>query len=425
MKKILVISWFFPPVNSSEGLVTYKLLNNSKYEYDVYTQNSNDSWSYGKNDFLPLNKNIKSIYSNASNLTDFYNEGVKFFENNKNKYDIVMTRSMPEESHMIGLEIKKIKPEITWIASFGDPIGNNPFTLKTLQSNNPYSLKNRYQRQMGIKEILSLKRILKDIIYKKNNKKSYNLFIKSKNILEKNIVKNADYIICNNDYQKKYIIDNNNVGTEKFIVLPHTFDEKLYSQKAKKTSSKIVFTYIGHLDDIRTPKLFLEAISDMYQEDSDLKDKVEFDFYGNMSNNDKLYIINNDLTDFVKIKKPISYETSLKIMKNSDWLLHIDANIFDILNENIFFAAKLADYIGTGNKIIGLTMLDGASADILRKINALILTYSKEEIKNYLYLIIYKQFEIKMNKSALNEYNAKVVSNKFDQFIENEVLNEN
>ena len=163
----------------------------------------------------------------------------------------------------------------------------------------------------------------------------------------------------------------------------------------------------------------------MYQEDSDLKDKVEFDFYGNMSNNDKLYIINNDLTDFVKIKKPISYETSLKIMKNSDWLLHIDANIFDILNENIFFAAKLADYIGTGNKIIGLTMLDGASADILRKINALILTYSKEEIKNYLYLIIYKQFEIKMNKSALNEYNAKVVSNKFDQFIENEVLNEN
>ena len=163
----------------------------------------------------------------------------------------------------------------------------------------------------------------------------------------------------------------------------------------------------------------------MYQKDSNLKDKVEFDFYGNMSNNDKLYIINNDLTDFVKIKKPVSYETSLKIMKNSDWLLHIDANIFDILNENIFFAAKLADYIGTGNKIIGLTMLDGASADILRKINALILTYSKEEIKNYLYLIIYKQFEIKMNKSALNEYNAKVVSNKFDQFIENEVLNEN
>ena len=38
MKKISVITWFYPPVNSSEGLVTYKLLNNSRYEYDVFTQ---------------------------------------------------------------------------------------------------------------------------------------------------------------------------------------------------------------------------------------------------------------------------------------------------------------------------------------------------------------------------------------------------
>lgn len=424
MKKILVISWFFPPINSSEGLVTYKLLNNSKYEYDVYTQKSNDSWSYGKNDFLPLNKNVKSIYSEASNLNEFFQDGVKFFKENHDKYDIVMTRSMPEESHMIGLEIKKINPKIVWIASFGDPIGNNPFTLRALQNNNPFSLKNRYQRQMSLREIISIKRIIKDIIYKRNNKKSYNLFIKNKNILEKKIVKNADFIICNNEYQKKYILNNNNVNADKFITLPHSFDEKLYPKNIKKDSSKIVFTYIGHLDDIRTPKLFLESINEMYQENHDLKNKIEFEFYGNMSNNDKMYVENNTLNDIVKIKKPVSYEESLKIMKKSDWLLHIDANLFDILNENIFFAAKLADYIGSGNKIIGLTMLDGASADILREINALILTYSKEEIKNYLYLIIYKQFDIKMNKKAMNEYNAKVVANKFDEFIEKEVIHE-
>ena len=32
-------------------------------------------------------------------------------------------------------------------------------------------------------------------------------------------------------------------------------------------------------------------------------------------------------------------------MKNSDWLIHIDANLSGVLDENIFFAAKLADYI--------------------------------------------------------------------------------
>ena len=38
MKKGFVISWYYPPGNSSEGLVTFKLLKNSKYSYDVWTR---------------------------------------------------------------------------------------------------------------------------------------------------------------------------------------------------------------------------------------------------------------------------------------------------------------------------------------------------------------------------------------------------
>lgn len=417
MKKILVISWFFPPVNSSEGLVTYKLLNNSKYEYDVFTQKSNDSWSYGKNDYLPLNKNINPIYSKSNNLDEFLSDGIKYFEDNKDKYDIVMTRSMPEESHLIGLEVKKIKPDICWIASFGDPIGNNPFTLKAIQNINPYSLKNRYKRPMGIKEMFSLKRMIKSRLYERQYNNSYKLFINNKNVLEKDIVENADYIICNNEYQKKYIINNNSVSSDKFLLLPHTYDEKLYPSFEVKKKSKSTFTYVGHLDDIRTPRLILEALFELSKEHEDLANLVEFNFYGNMSKNDKIYIVENDLTDIVKIRKPVSYQRSLEIMKDSDWLLHIDANIFDIINENIFFAAKLADYIGSGNKIFGLTMLDGASADILRDINGLLVTYSKEEIKNYLYLIIYENFNVKMNHNKMKEYSAEYVAGKFDNFI--------
>ena len=53
MKKILVISRFYPPINSSEGLVTYKRLRNSKLQYDVCMQESNASWSYGNKEYLP------------------------------------------------------------------------------------------------------------------------------------------------------------------------------------------------------------------------------------------------------------------------------------------------------------------------------------------------------------------------------------
>lgn len=429
MKKILVVSWFFPPINSSEGLVTYKLLNNSLYDYDVYTQKSNDSWSYGKNDFLPLNDNINCIFSIANNLDEFENAAVEYYKNNIDKYDIVMTRSMPEESHKIGLKIKEINPNIVWIASFGDPIGNNPFTLQAINNGNPFSLKNRYSRKMSIREIFSIKRCIKSFLYKKQNKKKYSLFIYKKNKLEELIVKNCNYIICNNNYQKEYILNNNsnflNSIKNKFIILPHTFDEDLYPSEENKTKNKIIFSYIGHLDDIRTPRLFLEAVNKLNLENHNLSDMVEFNFYGNMSMNDKLYIINNELYDFVKIRKPISYIESLKVMKSSDWLLHIDANLFDIIDQNVFFAAKLADYIGSYTNIISITMLDGASAEILRSINGLITTYSKEEIYNYLYLIIYKKFNIKMDKAAMSKYSAKNVANKFDNFIKTEVLNEN
>ena len=418
MKKILVVSWFFPPINSSEGLVTYKLLNNSELSYDVYTQKNNNNWSYGKEDYLPLNKNINCIFSPANNLEEFKKEAILYYEKNKDKYDLIMTRAMPEESHMIGLEIKQISPNIKWIASFGDPIGNNPFTMKALKSVNPYSLKMRYERKMGIKEILSPKRMLKSSIYNSRHKKNYKSFIGTKNVLESEILNNCDYVICNSEEQKNYII-NNNKGTkeEKFIILPHSYEESLYPKKSNKDNTKKVFTYIGHLDDIRTPKLFLEVINRLKEENENLSDIVSFEFYGNMSDTDKLYIINNDLFDVVKIKKPVGYQKSLEIMKNSDWLIHIDANLFDIIDKNIFFAAKLADYIGSEQKIIGLTMLDGASANILRENDALVLTYSKEEIYNYLYLILYKDFNINMNSKARKNYSAKNVAKNFDKFV--------
>ena len=50
--KGFVISWFYPPINSSEGLVTFKLLNRSEIKHDVFTQKGNQHWSYKKENKL-------------------------------------------------------------------------------------------------------------------------------------------------------------------------------------------------------------------------------------------------------------------------------------------------------------------------------------------------------------------------------------
>lgn len=412
-KRILVISWFYPPVNSSEGLVTYKLLKSSQYNYDVFTQKNNALWSYGNKDTLPKAKNVNSIFAKATNLEDWVSEAVDYYKNNVNKYDIVMTRSMPPESHKVGLKLKEINPNLKWIASFGDPVANNPYTKYSITYASPYSAK----VCNSIKGIISPKRIVKNTIFKIRYKKLHKFYQKKDFKLQDSTFKKADCLIFNNIYQKDYMLDGyNDEILQKALILYHSFDSDLYPS-IKEKNEKIRISYIGLLDTIRNPYRLFDAIRSLNEENPDLADKVVFEFYGNISDADKLFIMNYELTDVIKVKKPVNYLKSLEIMQNSDWLLLIDANISNIINKNIFFAAKLADYMGTGNKIFGITMLDGISANILRNLNAITTSYSTQEIKNYLWLIIYQNYTIKINNDFRNEFDSKKIAKIFDNFI--------
>lgn len=407
MKKILVISWFYPPVNSSEGIVTYKLLNNSKYEYDVFTQKNSTSWSYGNKDYLKNNKNVNCIFSDSNTLKQWKTEAVEYFKKNMDKYDVVMTRSMPPESHEVGIMLKKIKPSIKWIASFGDPISNNPYTLLTMKSN-PYKV----DKTSSIKRIINPFRIIKSIIYRLK-KTIKNSFLDTK--IESKTLKKCDMVIFNSNEQKEYMTKGN-LKTDS-VIINHSYMEELYPKKVEKNTEKIIISYIGHLDAIRTPKILLEAIKEIKEEDEHLCNKLEVDFYGNLYYDDKIYIYDNELYDIVKYKKQISYLESLKKMKESDYLLHIDANLGDVIDHNIFFAAKLADYIGSKTPIISITMLEGTSANIMRKVNGLILTYSVSDVKNYLRKIIYENYQFNLDEKSSNSYNAKIVATEFDNMV--------
>ena len=417
-KRVLVYSWFFPPVNSSEGLATYKLLKSSQYSFDVFTQKSNNSWSYGNTDYLPETENIHPVYAKAKELDSWWMEGIEYYKKNSDKYDIVMTRAMPPESHKIGLEIKKINPRIKWIASFGAPISDNPYTILALPLESPYSRK----VCRNILGVFSPKRILKNTVYHIKTVIPSKKLIKKEKRLQRDVIYHCDRIIFNNKYQKEYMLLPYGEGMgRKAVVLNHSFDPSLYSEKKEK-NSVLTMTYVGHLDQIRTPKLFLEAVNELAQKDEDLASKFHVNFYGNLSESDKLYIINNELYNIVSVRKPVSYLESLRIMKNSDWLLQIDANITTVVPENIFFAAKLADYIGSGNPVFGITMLNGICADILHKLGAVCVSYSKNEILNYLWLIIYNHYTVDLNRDYSHEFSCDSVAKEFDTMVD--TLNE-
>lgn len=419
MKKGLVISWYFPPINSSEGLCTFKLLKNSKMKYDVFTQKNDKSWSYDTNEDKLTASNINTIFAKAKNLNDWVAEGIQYCDENINKYDYMMSRSMAPESHEIALAVKKEHPEVPWIASFGDPIANNPY-LTLIEQKSPHRVKGTGLANHRILYIVSPKRILKNMLweyrdhkYKKNHTRLYR-----DPILQDEVFKNCDIIIFNSEYQRDFMLNGySDEIKEKALVLPHGYDKDFYedSKNIKKSKDKIIVSYLGHLDKTRTPKNFLMALNRLKEEKPELYSKLEFNIYGNMDDEDKVRLVDYDLCDVVKFKKIVKYFESLKIMQESNLLLLVDANLGKVIPNNIFYAAKLADYIGSGTDIFTITMLDGPSADITKEVGGVVSSHSVEDIYNNLVMILEKKIPITNNKSS--NYDMKNIAKKYDETV--------
>ena len=415
MKKILVYCWYYPPINSSEGIVTFKLINNSKYQFDVFAQNKDQNWSYG-NTFTFENKdNVRVITAESDNINDYVKEGIEYFDKHHNEYDAVMTRITPQEVHLIGIEIKKKYPNIKFIASYGDPISTNPYYYLGGYFYSFNSTKNLVNRNKGLKWKLNPIRILKMIRWNIRAKDIKAVMDKARYV-EETSEKYADALIFNNESQIRWMVKDRNL-LKKSYLLYHSYDLSMYGPKPEK-NKKLVFSFIGHLDATRTPLPLFKAIKLLNDSVDGLSDKVVFDFYGDMDENAMNYVKENELGNIIFNRDPVSYVRSLEIMQQSDWLIHIDADISAVSDENVFFAAKIADYFGSGTPIIAITMKNGAVVDALKNAGEVVLGYDENEIKNCLYSIVEKGYTVSQNAEYISKYDAKNVAAAFDKMVE-------
>ena len=407
MKKIFVSSWFFPPINSAEGIVTFKLLKRSKFRYDVFTHNRDDNYTFVQDSKL-TSKNINVISSDDLNPKLWVDKGFKYFCDHHTEYSCMTSRCMPGESHELALKIKRKFKNVFWIASFSDPLAYNPYT-KLIEEKNPYKNKNKDFRLIIKNLVWNLRRI------------KYRIFsdpeIKNRKI-QKKTLKKADIIIFNNDYQRDYMLSKykNIKIANKIQLLHHSYDLDLYEDSNKFYKDKIVLSFLGHLDEYRNAHCFLEAVKLLKDKHKDINSKLEIRFYGNICNNDKLFIFDNKLFDFVKVFEPVTYLESLKVMKKSNYLLCIDADLKQYLDRNIFFASKVVDYIGSESNIFCITMKDSAVNKILKEYGAIVTNFDVQ--------LIYKELEDIVNNKRKNSKHIPLkylsntfVANKFDDII--------
>ena len=416
--KGIVFSYFFPPLNSSEGNVTFKLINASKYGYEVFYQNQSDLWSYGKNNSLRSDK-IKIIPSNTNDLAGFRDRGIELFSDEKMaEYGFMMSRSMPLESHEIALAIKKRNPNKFWLASFGDPIADNPYEKFVYE----YTCRPSLRSLKGIK--LNIKHHVMKKAYQKKNQGHI--------VLQNEFFSLADKLIFNSEYQCRYMLgDRYDELIHKALILPHPYDLNLYKSRyeelvgipenANSNNNKIKILFAGHTDDIRSLRYILQALESQKEY---FEDKLIFTILGNLPQSERDFISIHDLSSMIVYGKQVSYEKSLLEMRDADLLVHVDAEFPPkVLKENIFFAAKISDYLGSGTKIVGVTS-EGISKDILTETGQYCLTNNKVIITNFLYDVTTGKVDLSKNPNPPAKYNAVNIAKIYDDVLDKEIKGE-
>ena len=374
--RIFVISWFFPPSNSSEGVVTFKLLKGSKHSYLVCHAIS-DNWGYSKPSISNFPSNIHTRWIKTNSIKEWEDFCYKVFieENAREPFNAIMTRTMPPESIQVALSIREKFPLIPWVASFGDPISKSPYNLDEIKNCSWLEEKTKHE----IIASLGLNKITSDIDFPS---KAY--FVKMKD-LEQLALSYSQLLLCPHQVMAKYMFGE--VLPKHVKILPHSFDSKLFprtpTEESDDTNKKIVLSYFGTIDSHRNLNIFLDALFELKEECPDLTNKLSVLIYGKGLDALKNKVFNTFLYDIVEIKSEVSYSESLLLMQHSDWLLHVDAFFTDLATSggSIYFAGKIADYLGTKQKIFALTGHGSPSAEITKKAGGVVAEpFNKKEI---------------------------------------------
>lgn len=357
--RVFVASWFFPPNASSEGFVTYKLLRNSRFAYDVV---SAAAISGGYDSQIPLcADNVRVVPVKTSELEAWVDRCVAIFESNYKTagYRVVMTRSMPAAAVMVGLRIKRRHPDVKWIASFGDPIAGNPYRMADVVASVdlPEEDKLLFLSDMG----------RRSCVWHRDWISASNPIITKEagfSRLQELAAMHADLLLCPSEDQRTYMLQGCPDGAD-FAVCPHSFDCELYPAQLVDTrcgleAGRINIAYLGSTDERRSLMPVIEAVRGLEMVRPELANRLSIHSFGNCPKSVRILAerMFADSRRFV-FHGCCSYAESLEIMKRADWLLHLDAVFSDFIRGGgLFFAGKLADYLGAGKPILALTGRD-------------------------------------------------------------------
>lgn len=261
-------------------------------------------------------------------------------------FDAIVTFAFPMSTNLLGMWLKKYY-KVRWVAFLSDPWANNPHLRYTHFAN------------------------------------------KINAWLEKRVFEHADKLVFPSHEMRDQYVAKYPMLKHKMAYLNHSFDPSSYAEEEPGTQGPLLLRYIGNFYGQRSAETLLAALGALLRKGVIAEGDVVLETVGGMpKKHSDLYVRlvkEHALQNMVKIRAPVPYQTSLKLMQESDVLVLLDAAV----EGSVYFPSKLVDYIGTRRPIFGITPHEGASARIIRKLGGWIAAPNKQsEIEQQLLAIL-------------------------------------
>lgn len=293
-----------------------------KKRFSNKNNNKNVKKYNSKSNVLTLKLLVRKIRNYIGSLLDIYDfwinpafkEAKKIIQ--KEKIDVLLTSYAPPAGIVVAHKLKKIYPNVKWIADFRDLWAYN------------------------------------HLIYAKG---IFGIYEKYK---EKRMLSNVDKIITVSnpltEEMKQHYTD------KEIYTIENGFDPDDFKRWREniipypQINKKLVISYLGTIyPQKRDPSILFEAINELIEDGIIDNSQIEINFYGDSGKILEEIIENNNYNKFniINIKGLVSRDKSLKIQKKSDMLLFLEWN--NPLARGVL-TGKLFEYLVSGKPILSI-----------------------------------------------------------------------
>ncbi len=338
--RIALVTTWFPPqksiaVNRMESFAEFL---SEQFEVEVFALNDKKGKIFWKNNIVvhysTENKLIKLLKSSTKDgklkhklktalrvilfkiiknpLKSWRKETLKSLKNShlNQSFDYIISSYAPADAHLVAFEMKKLFPNIRWIADMRDEMSLNP----------------------GIN---AKRKSVYESLESEINKHAFAILSVSKPILD--------------DFKKLC------PNVRHFLEIRNGYNHSFQPNIKKIKNEIFTLAYFGSFYGGRKPVIFFQALEEL------LKEKNDFDFRLDIVGAHQNFDIPKNILQKVKLFPPLAYEKVIIEMakKDANTIIHPRSS------QKGVFTGKLFDYLSVQRPVLALVDKDDVAADLI------------------------------------------------------------